>query len=506
VDQTDLVDPNTCSHPGRLPDRLWLMRHTTFRFALAPTPEQARTLARHCGASRFAFNQSLQFVTDARARKKADPSVKVPWSGFDLINAFNRWKTSESAGRVFMVAPDGTTTKQVTGLSWRKEVSSQVFEEAAVDLSRGLARYAERSDRRVGFPKRKRKGCGQDSFRVRNKKAPDGRPGIRVGEAHPRSVRLPKIGTVRVHDDTRRLRRMLRPVTHLDPRTGDAVMGPRARVLSATVRRRVDRWYVCLNLEAPDYHRRLRHCSRSHGENQRFVGIDRGLATFAVVADSSGVEVCRFDAPRPLACRCRRLRRLSRKLSRTQRGSQNRVKAARVLAREHVRVADVRRNFLHEVSSQLAKTHSKLAVEDLPVANLIRNKRLAKAIADAAWAEFARQLRYKTAWLGGELVVCNRWFPSTRTCSVCGSVAEQMMLGTRTFRCDGCGLVMDRDCNAAANLAAWAEATRVEVAQVPDRQAGGRVTHAPGGEGAGHRFSGGETGPSERGTDGLSAR
>ncbi len=164
------------------------MRYTTFRFALAPTPEQARTLARHCGASRFAFNQSLQLVTDALNARKADPSVQLPWSGFDLINSFNRWKASESAGRRFAVAPDGTTTKQVTGLSWRREVSSQVFEEAAVDLGRGLARYAERSDRRVGFPKFKRKGRGQDSFRVRNKRAPSGRPGIRVGEGHPRSI------------------------------------------------------------------------------------------------------------------------------------------------------------------------------------------------------------------------------------------------------------------------------------------------------------------------------
>ena len=104
------------------------MRHTTFRFALAPTAEQARTLARHAGASRFAFNQSLQLVTEALAAGKVDPSVTVPWSGFDLIGAFNRWKTSESAGRVFVVAPDGTATKQVTGLSWRKEVSAQVFE------------------------------------------------------------------------------------------------------------------------------------------------------------------------------------------------------------------------------------------------------------------------------------------------------------------------------------------------------------------------------------------
>jgi putative transposase len=498
---------NTCSYKASRRDRLrYVMRHTTFRFALDPTPEQARTLARYSGASRFAFNQSLQLVVDALAARRAGTSVTVPWSRFDLINAFNSWKSSESAGRVFVVAPDGTATKLVTGLSWRTQISAQVFEEAAVDLSRGLSRYAQRSDRPVGFPRRKRKGRDQDSFRLRNKKDPAGRDAIRVGQVHPRSVTLPKLGTVRVHDDTRRLRRMLRPVMHLDPHTGEAVMGPRARVLSATVTGRVDRWYVCLNLEAADYHRCLHHQPRSHGEGRRFVGIDRGLATFAVVADSSGVEVCRFNAPRPLACRRRRLRRRSRALSRTQRGSRNRVKAARMLAREHTRIANIRRNFLHEISSKLAKTHSELAVEDLPVANLIRNKHLAQAITDAAWAEFARQLRYKTAWLGGELVVCNRWFPSTKTCSACGAVAEQMALGTRTFRCGDCGLVRDRDCNAAANLAAWAETARVEAAQVPDRQAGGRVTHAPGGEGAGHRFSGGETGPSERGTDASATR
>jgi putative transposase len=117
------------------------MRHTTFRFALAPTAEQARMFVRYSGASRFAYNQCLQLVTDALAARKADPSVTVPWSGFDLIKAINRWKTSESAGRVFVVAPDGITTKQVTGLSWRTQISAQVFEEAAVDLGRGLARY-----------------------------------------------------------------------------------------------------------------------------------------------------------------------------------------------------------------------------------------------------------------------------------------------------------------------------------------------------------------------------
>jgi putative transposase len=145
------------------------MRHTTFGFALAPTSEQARILARHCGASRLAFNQSLRLVTDALAAVETDLSATVPCSGSALINAFNRWKTSESAGRMFMVAPDGTTTKQVTGLSWRTEVSAQVFEEAAVDLGRALARYAEMKGQ-VGFPRHRRKGRHSESVRLRNKK------------------------------------------------------------------------------------------------------------------------------------------------------------------------------------------------------------------------------------------------------------------------------------------------------------------------------------------------
>ena len=150
------------------------MRHTTFRFALALTPAQAAMLARHAGASRFAYNQCLQLVTDALASKRTDPQVRVPWSGFDLINAYNGWKRSEAAGRMFVAAPDGTITKQVTGLAWRHEVSAQVFEEAAVDLSRALSAYSHakagaRKGRQVGFPRRKRKGRCRDGFRLRNK-------------------------------------------------------------------------------------------------------------------------------------------------------------------------------------------------------------------------------------------------------------------------------------------------------------------------------------------------
>jgi putative transposase len=461
------------------------MRHTTFRFALAPTPVQAAMLVRHAGASRFAYNQCLRLVADALAAKRTDSHVKVPWSGFDLINAFNAWKRGEDAGRVFVAAPDGTITKQVTGLGWRHEISAQVFEEAAVDLGRACAAYRPASSEtrrgRAGFPRWKRKGRCRDSFRLRNKHSKSGAMLVRVGEGHPRSVTLPTIGTVRVHDDTRRLRRLLRPVAHLDPATGQSVVAPRAKVLFATISRHGSRWYVSLNVQASDLHAERRHRPHPADDHVGFVGVDRGLAAFAVAATADGTEVGRFQAPKPLQRGMVRLRRLSRRVSATQPRSCNRSKATRRLSRQHARIADVRRQFLHEVSSQLVQTHDRLCLEDLIVANLMTNRRLARAIGDAAWTEFARQLSYKAAWFGAELVVCDRWFASTKICSKCGMAKQQMGLAERIFICAGCGLASDRDRNAAANLAAWAERSH---AQAPDRQAGGRVTNAPGGEGA----------------------
>jgi putative transposase len=148
-------------------------------------------LARHAGASRFAHNQCLQLVLDALEAKRVGTQVSVPWSRFDLINRFNAWKNSQAAGRIFAAPSDGSVTEQVIGLAWRPAVSAQVFEEAAVDLSRALAAYRDgktstRKSRQVGFPKRKRKGRCRDSFRLRNKRSKDGSLAIRVGKGHPR--------------------------------------------------------------------------------------------------------------------------------------------------------------------------------------------------------------------------------------------------------------------------------------------------------------------------------
>jgi putative transposase len=426
-----------------------MIRHTTFRFCLDPTVEQRELLARHAGASRFAFNQCLALVKTALSHRKADPDAGVPWSGFDLINAFNAWKKSEDAGRVFSVDTDGEAEVMVTGLPWRNQVCQQVFEEAAMDLGKGLkawsdARSGKRGGKRVGFPKFKAKAAARHSFRLRNRHCKDRPPAIRVGEGNRfRSVTLPGIGRIGVHDDTRRLRRML--------------TNGRAKILFATVTCHAGRWWVSLNVEAADLHPAQRHPSRGPGDDGAWVGIDRGLSAFVVAATRDGQEMARIaDAPKALTAGMNQQRRLAKALSRKQKGSQNRKHAAARLRRHHYHVANVRRHFLHQVSNALVKTHDRLVIENLNVSGMLRNGRLARAISDAGWAEFARLLGYKQAWRGGELVVADRWYPSSRLCAACGAIHHDLTLANRVFTC-GCGYSADRDANAATNLARWGE-------------------------------------------------
>ncbi|WP_373049364.1 RNA-guided endonuclease InsQ/TnpB family protein, partial [Vulgatibacter sp.] len=338
-------------------------RHTTFCFTLQPTAAQEQVLWRHGGAARFAFNQALRLVKNALEARKANAELHVPWSGFDLINTFNRWKRSAEAG----LDEQGNV-----GLAWRGEVLQQVFEEAAVDL--GCALQASSARRRsggktAGFPRFKKRSDARQSFRIRSKGRGE-RAEIRLGaEGRARSIRLPKIGTLGVREDTRKLRRMLR--------------NGRARILFATISHQLGgRWRVSLNLEAAPLHPALQ---RASDEAREPVGIDRGLQTFAVLADARGREVERIDAPRPLRSALPKLRRLSRSLTRKKKGSRNRVKARMRLARFHQRIGNVRRDFVHRVSSRMAQTHGHLVLETLSTAGLMRT-RLARSLADSAWA------------------------------------------------------------------------------------------------------------------------
>ena len=354
-----------------------MARHTTFRFCLDPTVEQREVLARHAGAARFAFNQCLGIVKVALAQRRSAPDTAMPWSGFDLIKAFNTWKNTEAAGRKFTVDTTGEA-RLLTGLPWQREVCQQVFEEAAVDCGRALAAWSDsrsgkRRGRPAGFPRFKKKSVVVASFRLRNKNS-KGRPcAIRVGtQDRPRSVTLPGIGHIGVHDDTRRLRRM--------------IAQGRAKILYATISHRGGRWWVALNVEAADIHSAHHHTARDATDVGGWVGVDRGLSAFVVAATAGGREVTRCtNAPKALAAGLKRQRQLTKSLSRKQKGSHNRLDAAARLARHHHHIANVRRHFLHQVSNELVKTHDRLVIEDLNVSGMLGNRRLARAVSDAGW-------------------------------------------------------------------------------------------------------------------------
>ncbi|MBF6082399.1 IS200/IS605 family element transposase accessory protein TnpB [Nocardia cyriacigeorgica] len=467
-----------------------MTRHTTFKFCLDPTVEQQAVLFRHAGASRFAFNQCLRMVKTGLSRRRSDPDVDVPWTGFDLINAFNRWKKSEAAGRVFAVNSYGAAEVVATGLVWRGDVRQQVFEEAAVDCGRALKAWSESRSRqrgaaRVGFPRFKRKNRTVPSFRLRNSRSRGGCPAIRIGDAdRKRSITLPGIGLIKVIENTRRLRMLL----------GKG----RARILFASVTYRANRWWVSINLEAADLHPSHHHAPAVGRDQSSWVGVDLGLAAFLVAATGDGRETCRVtDAPKPLDAGLRKQRHLAKLMARKQKGSRNRRDAASRLRRHYRRVRDIRRHFLHRVSNELVKTHDRIVIEDLNVAGMLRNRRLARAISDAAWGEFARMLTYKQAWRSGEIVVADRWYPSSQICSSCRRTGDRLGLKERTFRCVHCGCSMDRDRNAAANLALWA----YDHHRTPDLQAGGRATNARRRDGADQHRCVGATSPKDVGTD-----
>ena len=167
-----------------------------------------------------------------------------------------------------------------------------------------------------------------------------------------------------------------------------------------------------------------------------------------------------------------RLRLANQSYSRTKRDSAGRRKAARRLGRVHARVAHLRRNLLHSITTELARGYTSVTVEDLNAAGMLANRRLARVVSDAAFGELRRQLAYKTSWYGTELVVADRWYPSSKTCSGCGNVRADLTLGDRVYACDGphgCGLVLDRDVNAAVNLARYTPPGDISTTASPPR-------------------------------------
>lgn len=360
--------------------------HRGHKIKLDPTQAEARYFARACGTARFAYNWAL-------AEWKRDYEASGKPSEISLRKKLNAIKATEFA--------------------WMLEVSKTAPQQAIKNLGAAFQHFFRRVKlgQKPGYPSFKRKGV-RDSFRADNGPL-DATSHAVVVEGQ--TVKLPRCGLVRMRESLR---------FH-------------GRVLSAVVSRAADGWYVAILVDTADTLARV----ADHGA----VGVDLGVATLATL--STGLTV---PALKPHRAAHKRLARLSRGLSRKQKGSHNRVKAKIKLARLHQRIGSVRADALHKLTTKLATEFTTIGIEDLNVAGMLQNRSLARSIAECGLAEFRRQLEYKSAMTGADVVVVDRFFPSSKTCSDCGTVHD-MPQSSRQMVCE-CGCDMDRDLNAAINI------------------------------------------------------
>jgi len=439
--------------------------HQAYRFALDPTAAQRRALASHCGAARFAFNWALRDVCSTLAAREWERRLLggalTPAESWSLPALRRRWNQAKDG-----VAPWWAANS-------KEAYSSGLAALAAALLAWSDSRHGDRAGPPVGFP-RFRKRSHRDSCAFTT--GP-----IRVdGERH---VVLPRIG---------RLRTCEAPTT-----LGARVTGGRARILRATVSREADRWFVSFSCEVT----RAVVAGNGHSDT---VGVDVGVHTLAAL--STGELVA---GPRALRASLRRLRRAQRTVARRRRGSARRRRALHRVARIHRRVGAVRRHHLHVLTTRLAKNHGRIVIEDLNVRGMAGSARGTmadpgrhvrqkagqnRAVLDAGFAELRRMLTYKCAWYGAELVVADRFFPSSKRCSACGVVRAELERRERTFSCAGCGLRLDRDHNAARNLVWWAEDNAHHVAasaaETPNARGGAPAIRQRAGERSGEASTG----------------
>jgi putative transposase len=216
------------------------------------------------------------------------------------------------------------------------------------------------------------------------------------------------------------------------------------RIVSATVARVANQWYASITVETSDL-------PSPPAERQGTVGVDLGVKALATLSTGE-----KFEGSKALRTLLIRLRRLSRAVSRKIKESRNRAKAKLKLAKLYGRIANIRRDNLHQLSTSITRRFHTIGIEDLNVKGMLRNRHLARSIADMGFYELRRQLEYKAAWRGGRVVVADRWFPSSKLCSGCGYRLEALGLDIRHWTCPCCGSSHDRDVNAAINLESMA--------------------------------------------------
>ena len=367
-----------------------------YKTELDPTYKQVEQLLQHAGCARWAYNWGLRKKIEAYKATGKSPSA------IDLHRELNNLKK---------------LTPEEGGIPWMYESSKCAPQEALRNLDaayKSFFRRCKSGAKKKGFPRFKSRRNGIGSFRLTGS--------IRASETH---VQRPVLGELRLKE-----RGYL-------PTEG-------VKVLSATISEQAGRWFVSLQVE--------QEIAEPEPKVPHVLGVDVGIKHLAVTSDGKV-----FDNPKALIKAQKTLRCRQKAVSRKQKGSKNRRKAVAKVTRVHQRIANIRRDALHKMTTSIAKSASVIVIEDLNVSGMLKNHCLARALSDASLSECHRQLEYKSGWYGAELLKAGRFYPSSKRCSKCGKVKEHLGLDERVYRCKNpaCGLVIDRDLNAAINLKMW---------------------------------------------------
>jgi putative transposase len=297
---------------------------------------------------------------------------------------------------------------------WMLEVTKCAPQLAIMQLGAAFRNFFAK---RANYPTFRKKGV-HDRFSISNDQF----------SVKDRRIRLPHLGWVKMRESLRF--------------TG--------KIMSATISRAADRWYVAIIVGTKD----SSHLPKA--ENQGAVGVDLGISALATLSTGESIP-----GPKAHTVLLQRLRRVSRSLSRKVKGSKNRDKAKKKLARLHARIGHIRQDALHQLTTDLTRRFHTIGVEDLNVRGMLKNRRLSRSIADMGFFEFRRQLAYKAEMRGGQIIAADRFFASSRICSACGQKLESLPLSVRHWRCPECGKEHDRDVNAAINLRNYAVSSTV---------------------------------------------
>jgi len=372
--------------------------HRAYKVELDPNNTQRTRLRQHAGAARWAFNWGLARKISVFKETKKSPNNIALHRELNLLK-----KTSKDEG----------------GVPWMYEVSKCAPQEALRDLDRAFSNFFRRCKKgsgKKGFPRFKSRHRSSNSFRL---------TGYIKAAKEGRYIQLPRLGKIK-----------LKEVGYL-PEVSDNV-----KILSASLSERAGRWFVSLSVKE-----KIPDPKPEQPRTKVVVGVDVGIKSLAVTSD--GIV---YENPKALYKATRKLRKLQKSLSRKQKGSRNREKAKALLAKTFYRVSCIRKDAIHKATTSILQGTDVVVIETLNVQGMLKNHKLARALSDASLSEFHRQIRYKANWRGIEVVEADRWFPSSKTCSGCGHVKEDLTLSERVYKCSECALELDRDLNAAINL------------------------------------------------------